>query len=135
MRTYYVYVLANKRRGTLYVGFTSDLARRVWAHKERVVEGFSKEYGLHLLVWFEVHQDPYIARTRERTLKKWKRVWKFQLVEEMNPEWRDLYRESINMGPGFRRGGKHGPRLAPGRKTWTPAFAGEGKHGPRLSPG
>lgn len=89
-----VYILASKRNGTLYVGVTSDLAVRVWQHRNDVVEGFTKKYGVHMLVYFELHEDLESAIVREKRLKKWNRAWKLRLIEEMNPDWDDLY-ESI----------------------------------------
>ena len=91
MRNYWVYILANKPRGTLYVGATSDLPRRVWQHKNRVKDGFTKSYGVDRLVWFEVQHDWRAARVRENRLKEWKRIWKIKLIEDLNPEWNDLY--------------------------------------------
>ncbi len=90
-----VYLLASKRNGTLYVGVTSDLIRRVWEHKQGVVEGFTKKYNVHMLVWFEMHQDMYTAITREKALKEWKRAWKLELIESGNPTWKDLYEELL----------------------------------------
>lgn len=89
-----MYILASKRNGTLYVGVTSDLAARVWQHRNDVVEGFTKKYGVHMLVYFELHDDMESAIIREKRLKKWNRAWKLRLIEEMNPDWHDLY-ESI----------------------------------------
>ena len=85
-----VYVLASKPYGTLYVGVTSSLAARVEAHRNGSVDGFTKQYGVHTLVYFEVHADMYEAIQREKRLKKWNRAWKIRLIEEMNPEWKDL---------------------------------------------
>lgn len=90
-----VYLMASKRNGTLYIGVTSDLIRRVWEHKQGAVEGFTKKYGVHMLVWFEMHQDMYAAITREKALKEWKRAWKRELIERGNPTWRDLYDELV----------------------------------------
>ena len=90
-----VYLLASKRNGTLYVGVTSDLIRRVWEHKQGVVEGFTKKYNVHMLVWFEMQQDMYTAITREKALKEWKRAWKLELIESGNPTWKDLYEELL----------------------------------------
>lgn len=84
-------MLASKRNGTLYVGVTSDLLRRVWEHKNDVVDGFSKKYRVHDLVWFEVHEDMQLAIVREKNIKAWKRAWKIELIERVNPEWIDLY--------------------------------------------
>ncbi len=90
-RQYYVYILANKPYGTLYVGVTNDLVRRAWEHKNGFVDGFSKEHQLHRLVWFEVHDSPYEAISREKRIKKWHRDWKVNLIQAMNPSWDDLY--------------------------------------------
>ncbi len=86
-----VYILASKRSGTLYIGVTSDLVKRVWEHKSDVVEGFAKKYGVHDLVYFEMHGDMESAITREKQLKKWHRAWKIELIEKNNPTWRDLW--------------------------------------------
>ena len=88
-----VYILASKRDGTLYVGVTSDLIRRVWLHKNDLVEGFTKRYGVHALVWHESHETMESAITREKNLKRWKRDWKIDLIQKANPSWRDLYHE------------------------------------------
>ncbi len=90
MSAYYVYILASKRNGTLYIGMTNNLVRRVWEHKNNVVEGFTKKYGVHQLVWYEVADTPQAAITREKQLKKWNRAWKLKLIEARNPEWKDL---------------------------------------------
>ncbi len=87
----YVYLLASKPYGTLYVGSTSDLARRVWEHKNKVVPGFTTKYGVDRLVWFESHETTEAAKLRERQIKEWKRVWKIELIERDNPHWIDLY--------------------------------------------
>ena len=89
-----VYILASKRNGTLYVGATSNLVRRVWEHKNNVVEGFTKRYSVHNLVWYEAHPTLNSAYWRERAIKEWQREWKVQLIEEANPDWLNLY-ESI----------------------------------------
>lgn len=86
-----VYILASNERGTLYVGVTSDLIKRVWEHKNDVVEGFTKRYRVHDLVWFEQHTTMESAVTREKAIKEWKRAWKIRLIEESNPQWRDFY--------------------------------------------
>ena len=88
-----VYILASKRNGTLYVGVTSNLLERVWRHKNDLVEGFTKRYGVHTLVWFETHEAMESAITREKNLKRWKRDWKIDLIQKANPSWRDLYHE------------------------------------------
>ena len=87
----YVYILASQRNGTLYVGVTSDLLRRVWQHKEGFVEGFTKQYGVKQLVWYESHESLEAAITREKQIKKWNRAWKIELIEGANPYWNDLY--------------------------------------------
>ena len=85
-----VYILASKRNGTLYVGVTSNLASRIEAHRLGVIDGFSEKYGVKTLVYFELHDDMYEAIQREKRIKKWKRAWKIQLIEQGNPEWTDL---------------------------------------------
>lgn len=92
-KQFYVYILASKRNGTLYIGVTSDLVKRVWEHKNHVVDGFAKKYNVNKLVYYEVHQEPVQAITREKRLKYWKRAWKIALIEKQNPEWNDLYEE------------------------------------------
>lgn len=87
----FVYLLASRRHGTLYLGVTRDLARRVGQHKAKAVPGFTAQYGVDRLVWFEVHDNPTAAITREKDVKKWRRDWKIRLIEEQNPEWRDLF--------------------------------------------
>ncbi len=86
-----VYLLASKRNGTLYVGVTSDLVKRVWEHKNHVVDGFTKKYGVDQLVWYEAHASMESAIQREKAIKEWQRVWKLKLIEENNPDWKDLY--------------------------------------------
>ena len=86
-----VYILANKRNGTIYVGVTSDLVMRIGEHKNNMVEGFTKRYQVHQLVWYEVHESMESAIIREKRLKNWKRAWKLQLIESKNPDWMDLY--------------------------------------------
>ena len=90
-----VYILASKRHGTLYTGVTSDLLKRVWAHKTHAMEGFTKRYNVTTLVWYELHATMESAIRREKAIKNWKRSWKVQLVEAGNPGWRDLYGEVI----------------------------------------
>jgi putative endonuclease len=86
-----VYILASRRNGTLYVGVTSDLLKRVWQHKNDFVEGFSKRYGVHMLVWYEPHDSMDSAIKREKNIKKWNREWKLALIEKSNPGWKDLF--------------------------------------------
>jgi putative endonuclease len=88
---YYVYLLASRRHGTLYLGVTNDLARRVHEHKSKAVPGFAARFVVERLVWFEVHDDPSNAITREKAIKKWRRDWKTRMIEEQNPEWADLF--------------------------------------------
>ena len=90
-----VYILASKRNGTLYTGVTSDLVQRVWQHRNDFVEGFTKKYGVHTLVWYETHPTMESAITREKQLKWWHRKWKLRLIEESNPRWEDLYDEIL----------------------------------------
>ncbi|MCU0951747.1 MAG: GIY-YIG nuclease family protein [Burkholderiaceae bacterium] len=90
-RQFAVYILASQRNGTLYIGVTSNLTKRVWEHKERFVDGFTKEHGVSRLVWFELHESAEAAITREKQLKKWNRAWKIRLIEESNSYWNDLY--------------------------------------------
>ena len=91
MKNYYVYILASEFNGTLYVGVTSDLIKRVWEHKHECISGFTKRYGVKTLVYYEVHDDIRQAIAREKQLKKWKRVWKTRLIEKENPRWLDLF--------------------------------------------
>ena len=90
-----VYILASERNGTLYIGVTSDLVKRVWEHKNDFVDGFTKRYGVHVLVWYEVHETMASAIAREKALKNWKRTWKLGLIETANPDWLDLYGELV----------------------------------------
>jgi putative endonuclease len=97
-RRYFVYILANRPKGVIYVGVTNDLARRVWEHKKhktRVAPGFTSKYGVMVLVYYEEYASILEARDRERALKHWRRAWKFKLIEDVNPTWRDLYDELI----------------------------------------
>ena len=91
---YYVYILASRRDGAIYVGITNDLVRRAYEHRIKAVQGFTAKYNITQLVWFEAYDDPISAISREKELKKWKRAWKIQLIEKDNPNWDDLY-ESI----------------------------------------
>lgn len=87
-----VYLLASRRNGTLYVGVTSDLVKRIWEHKNHFVEGFTRKYGVDKLVWYEPHGSMESAIRREKAIKEWKRSWKMKLIEETNPDWPDLYK-------------------------------------------
>ncbi|HKS90102.1 MAG TPA: GIY-YIG nuclease family protein [Stellaceae bacterium] len=90
-----VYILASERNVTLYVGVTSDLAGRIWTHRTDAVEGFTKRYGVHGLVYVEFHDTMEAAITREKQIKKWRRAWKLDLIEQTNPQWRDLYEDLL----------------------------------------
>src|ERR1700693_2882576 len=90
---FFVYLLASKPYGTLYVGVTTELMQRVWGHKSRAVPGFTAKYGVDRLMWFEHHEDWQPAIRREKQIKEWKRVWKIELIERENPHWLDLYRD------------------------------------------
>ncbi|MBI5299923.1 MAG: GIY-YIG nuclease family protein [Deltaproteobacteria bacterium] len=92
-RKYFVYIMASQRNGTLYIGVTSDIVRRVYEHKNNLIKGFTEKYKVHRLVYVEETDDVSVAITREKQLKKWKRSWKLRLIESMNPEWRDLHNE------------------------------------------
>lgn len=91
MNQYYVYKLASKKNGTLYIGVKNDLIRRVYEHKEGIIEGFTKKYNVKKLVYYEIHTEIREAIKREKAMKKWLRKWKIELIEEMNPNWDDLY--------------------------------------------
>lgn len=90
-----VYILTSKRNGTLYIGVTGDLRKRVWEHKHDLMDGFTRRYKVHMLVWYELHSDMSSAIIREKQLKKWNRKWKLQLIERINPQWKDLWPEII----------------------------------------
>ncbi len=89
-KRYYVYILAGKRNGTLYTGMTSDIRQRMRQHKGKDFEGFTSKYGVDKLVWYEMYDNPRDAIAREKQIKKWRRVWKLKVIEELNPEWKDL---------------------------------------------
>src|SRR5215216_5172685 len=91
LMSFYVYILASRRNGTLYIGMTDDLVRRVWQHREGGVPGFTHKYCVKMLVWYEQHDTRESVLTRERRLKKWNRAWKLQLIDQTNPTWRDLW--------------------------------------------
>lgn len=86
-----VYIMANRRNGTLYIGVTSELRKRVWEHRDGVIDGFTRQHGVKMLVWFERHETMESAITREKQPKKWNRMWKLREIELMNPDWKDLY--------------------------------------------
>jgi putative endonuclease len=91
MKAGYVYIMASKRNGTLYIGVTSDLQQRVWQHREGIIEGYSKRYGCKTLAWYSQFDDLQEARRKELQMKEWNRLWKLRVIEEMNPEWDDLF--------------------------------------------
>ena len=90
-----IYILASGYNGTLYIGVTSHLIQRVWQHKQDLVEGFTKRYGVHFLVYYEMHEEVLAAIQRKKQLKKWNRQWKINLIEKMNPTWKDLWEELV----------------------------------------
>ena len=94
-KTYYVYILASKRNGTLYIGVTNDLERRLYEHRNNLIEGFTNKYNVHHLVYYEDVNDVKSALQREKQLKRWTRKWKIELIEKVNPEWRDLAEDFI----------------------------------------
>ncbi len=94
-KNYYVYIISSKKYGTLYTGMTNNLLRRIYEHKESIVEGFTKQYKVHHLVYYEIHGDVHEAILREKQIKKWSRDWKISLIEKDNPQWLDLYYEII----------------------------------------
>ena len=91
MKGGYVYIMSNRKNGTLYVGVTTDIARRAWEHRTGYIDGFTRRYGLNRLIWFERHEEIVPAIRREKNIKDWPRAWKVRLIEKMNPEWEDLY--------------------------------------------
>ena len=90
-KDFYVYMMASQKNGTIYVGVTSDLKKRVWQHKNNVVEGFTEKYDVHDFVWYEHHENAESAITKEKRMKDWRRDWKVKRIVEMNPDWKDLY--------------------------------------------
>jgi putative endonuclease len=92
---YFVYIIANKRNGTLYVGVTGELATRIAQHRDQIQEGFTRRYGIHTLVWFEEFADVHDAILREKRIKKWRRAWKLELIEKINPGWTDMFARII----------------------------------------
>ena len=94
-KTYCVYILSSQKNGTLYIRVTDNLRRRVWEHKNKKVDGFTKKYEIHHLVYFEQYNNPESAIDREKQIKKWNRAWKIELIEKKNPEWKDLYQDIL----------------------------------------
>ena len=90
-----VYLLASKRNGTLYTGVTSNLIKRIWEHKNNLVEGFTSQYSVHILVWYEIYDMMESPIQRENAIKNWRRAWKMKMIEELNPRWRDLYPDLV----------------------------------------
>ena len=109
MKTGFVYILANRKNGAIYIGVTSDLIKRVYEHRERLIGGFTKRYGCKLLVWFEAYDDLQEARQRELAMKEWKRAWKVRLIEESNLDWEGVYPTLSNAAVAAP-----GPRPSPG---------------------
>ena len=95
MKSYWVYILASRPRGTLYAGMTNDLVRRAYEHREGLVEGFSRQYGLKMLVYYEQHATALAAIQREKNIKHWSRAWKIDLIRTLNPDWRDLWDDIV----------------------------------------
>jgi putative endonuclease len=91
MKQYYVYILASKKNGTLYIGVTNNLLKRVYEHKNNIIGGFTKKYRVHDLVYYEAYGEIYDAIAREKRMKKWERNWKIELIQKTNPDWKDLY--------------------------------------------
>ena len=94
--SYYVYILASRKDGAIYIGMTNDIVRRIYEHRTKAVPGFTSKYNITRLVWFEIYDDPISAISREKELKKWKRGWKTELIEAQNPAWEDLYESICN---------------------------------------
>jgi putative endonuclease len=119
-----VYIMASGRDGVLYIGVTSELPRRVSGHKQDVRDGFTKRYGVHRLVYYEMHETMAAAISRETRLKKWKRAWKVRLIQGMNPEWIDLFDEStgdILDGPADVERTRGDARMSPRGRGWPPS--------------
>lgn len=95
----WVYILASQRNGTLYIGVTNDLARRIYEHREGLIPGFTKKYGVRILIWYQRFDNIRAAISEEKRLKAWKRKWKLALIEQGNPQWRDLYDEVVGFAP------------------------------------
>ncbi len=94
-KRFWIYIVTNEPRGVLYVGMSSDLAGRAWQHRQGVIEGFTRKYGVGRLVYFEEHSDAAVAARRERAMKRWRRDWKIKLIEDSNPTWRDLFPDVV----------------------------------------
>jgi putative endonuclease len=109
MQAGFVYIMANRKNGTIYIGVTSDLAKRVWEHREGVIGGFTKRYGCKLLIWYEACDDLQEARRRELQMKEWKRAWKVRMIEEQNLNWDDLFPTLFDAAVAAP-----GPRPSPG---------------------
>lgn len=108
MKQHFVYILASQRNGTLYIGVTTDLLKRMWQHKNKAIPGFTAKYNVNMLVHYEVYDDYWIAANRERQLKNWKRKWKLDLIEKDNPEWNNLHSDIVNTEPlGLDLGSSH----------------------------
>jgi len=94
--SYYVYIIASRKDGAIYIGVTNNIVRRIYEHRTKAVKGFTSKYNIMRLVWFQIYHDPISAISREKELKKWKRSWKVQLIEARNPRWNDLYESICN---------------------------------------
>jgi putative endonuclease len=134
--SFWVYILASRRNGMLYIGMTDDLARRSWEHRTGAVPGFTRKYGVKMLVWFEQHETRESALQRERQLKKWNRAWKLQLIERFNPSWKDLADELTpdpHEFPSFPTSPLI-PAQSGNLEIWVPAFAGTNGSMARVTP-
>jgi putative endonuclease len=134
---YYVYILASRKHGTLYIGVTNDLVRRVYEHRTDAVRGFTSRYGVHLLVWFESYDDVANAIAREKEFKKWRREWKINLIEHGNPNWGRSLRIACKLEPlrrhsGARPKAERPESMTTGQGLWIPALA-EPVIGPRFA--
>lgn len=109
---YFVYILTSRRNGTLYIGISNDIIRRTWEHKNALIEGFTKKYGVHILVYYEFYEDINAAIAREKRLKRWNRAWKIKLIEKNNSGWNDLYDRLIGESSLPAIAGSPSPRAA-----------------------
>ena len=123
MRRSWVYIVTNKRNGTLYTGVTSDLVGRIWQHRHGYSAGFSRKHGCTQLVWFETHDDINEVIAREKRIKRWKRAWKLELIETGNPDWRDLYSELTEWVPALPAVGRDDVKQGKGQVLVIPEFA------------
>jgi putative endonuclease len=128
----WVYLMTNRRNGTLYAGVTSDLPRRAYQHREGLIQGFTKRYGLKMLVYYEQYDDIRTAIAREKAIKHWPRAWKVRLIHAMNPEWKDLYDESSEISSIDALSPPSCPRLSRGSTSWCGSQVVDGRDNPRI---